>query len=43
VVDLKEAMKAADGEIRTIEMEKSTQTATDVSAELKSMTQSSNE
>jgi choloylglycine hydrolase len=43
VVDLKKAMKAADGEIRTIEMEKSTQTATDVSAEVKSMKQASNE
>jgi len=42
VVDLKEALKVADGEIRTIEMEKSTQPVTDVSTEVKSMKQASN-
>jgi choloylglycine hydrolase len=42
VVDLKEALKAADGEIRTIEMEKSTQPVTDVSTEVKNMKQASN-
>jgi hypothetical protein len=42
MVDLKEAMKAADGEIRTIEMEQSTQRVANVSTELKSMKQASN-
>lgn len=39
MVDLKEAMKAAKGEIATIEMEKSTQAVTNVSAEVKSLKQ----
>ena len=43
VVDLKEAMKAAKGEIRTIEMEKSAQTVTDVSTEVNSMKQASSQ
>jgi choloylglycine hydrolase len=43
VVDLKEAIKAAKGEIRTIEMETATQKATNVSTELKSMKQASNQ
>ena len=42
MVDLKEAMKAADGEIRTIEMEKSKQPVANVSSEVKSMKQASN-
>jgi choloylglycine hydrolase len=42
MVDLKEAMKAAKGEIRTIEMEKSTQAVANVSAEVKSLKQASN-
>jgi choloylglycine hydrolase len=42
MVDLKEAIKAAKGEIRTIEMEKSTQPVTNVSTELKSLNQASN-
>jgi len=42
MVDLKEAMKAADGEIRTIEMEQTTQPVANVSTELKSMKQASN-
>ncbi len=43
MVDLKEAIKAAKGEIRIIEMEKSTQPVADVSADVKSMKQASNE
>jgi choloylglycine hydrolase len=42
MVDLKEAVKAANGEIRTIEMEQSTQPVADVSTEVKSMKQASN-
>jgi len=41
MVDVKEAIKAAKGEIATIEMEKSTQAVTNVSAEVKSMKQAS--
>ena len=43
VVDLKEAIKAAKGEIRTIEMEKSTQPVANVSTDVKSMKQASSE
>ncbi|MGK2923373.1 MAG: hypothetical protein ACSLE4_11430, partial [Methyloceanibacter sp.] len=42
MVDLKEAIKAAKGEIRIIEMEKSTQPVANVSADVKSMKQASN-
>jgi len=43
MVDLKEAIKAAKGEIRIIEMEKSTQPVANVSADVKGMKQASNE
>jgi choloylglycine hydrolase len=43
MVDLKEAMKAANGEIRTIEMEKATQPVANVSADVKSMKQASSQ
>jgi choloylglycine hydrolase len=43
MVDLKEAMKAAKGEIRTIEMEKATQPVANVSADVKSMKQASSQ
>jgi choloylglycine hydrolase len=43
VVDLEEAIKAAKGEIRTIEMEKSTQPVANVSTDVKSMKQASSE
>jgi choloylglycine hydrolase len=42
MVDLKEAIKAANGEIRTIEMEKSTQPVANVSTALKSLKEASN-
>jgi len=42
MVDLKEAIKAAGGEIRTIEMEESTQPVADVSTALQSMKQAAN-
>jgi len=42
IVDLKEAIKAANGEIRTIETEKSTQPVADVSTEVQSMKQAAN-
>jgi choloylglycine hydrolase len=42
MVDLKEAIKAAKGEIRTIDMEKSTQPVANVSTEVKSPKQASN-
>jgi choloylglycine hydrolase len=42
MVDLKEAIKAAKGDIRTIEMEQSTQPVADVSTEVKSLKQASN-
>jgi len=37
MVDLNEAIKAAKGEIVTIDMESATQTASNVSSEVKSM------
>jgi choloylglycine hydrolase len=42
MVDLKEAVKAAKGEIRTIDMETSTQPIANVSAEVKSLKQAAN-
>jgi choloylglycine hydrolase len=41
MVELKEAMKAAKGEIRTIPMEASTQPVANVSKDVKSMKQAS--
>jgi len=42
MVDLKEAIKAAKGDIRTIDMEQSTQAVGNVSAEVKSLKQAAN-
>ena len=42
MVDLKEAIKAAKGEIRTINMEAATQPVANVSTELKSLKQAAN-